>query len=89
MNADDYDSVIYRTREDQEDISEDLETMYDLFDDEGIRQQMIEGAQEYLETLAYVDQQTEDEISESVDDIGDKSRTDARKESERNGGIKA
>ena len=89
LNAYDYDSDIYRAREDYEDIREDLETMYGLFDDEGIRQQMIEGAQEYLETLAYVDQQTEDEISESVDDIGDKSSTDARKESESIGGIKS
>jgi hypothetical protein len=89
LEAYDYDSEIYREREDFEDIREDLEMMYSLFDDADVRQQMIEGTQEFLEVLAYVDQQTEDEISEMSDDIGDKSTTDSRKESESIGGFKS
>lgn len=89
LNEYDYDSDIYRNEPNFEDIREDLEMMYSLFDDTKVVEQLIDAAQEYIDVMQYIDQSTEDEIEAAVDDLGDVSTTDSRQETESIGGFKS
>ena len=89
LNEYDYDSDTYRNDPNFEDIREDLEMMYSLFDDTKVVEQLIDAAQEYIGVMQYIDQSTEDEIEAAVDDLGDVSTTDSRQETESIGGFKS
>lgn len=81
------DSDYYRDLDNFYDIKNDLDDIVKAFSGKENQDQLKEAAKDYLRVLSYQDSATEDDISNSVDDNGENSNTDARKESYTIGGF--
>jgi hypothetical protein len=87
MDFYDSNSDYYRDLDNYYEIKNDLNDIVKAFTGKENQEQLKEAAKDYLRVLSYQDSVTEDDISNSVDDNGEISDTDARKESYTIGGF--
>jgi hypothetical protein len=87
MDFYDSNSDYYRDLDNYYEIKNDLNDIVKAFTGKENQEQLKDAAKDYLRVLSYQDGATEDDISNSIDDNGDISDTDARKESYTIGGF--